>query len=202
MGLHTEVDIVSEYLPQYEEPKYFKNISDPDLNMTRAQWMLSRLSDRPNRVLELGAGRFTLTQAFRQLGVDAVGIDWSRTACGFAPDCAVRATMPNLPFRDRSFDLITAFDVLEHLERDDVNRAVREMHRVSSGYCLANIPLADPSPGDRHHLTMGDRPFWETIFRQCFEILDIGEFVPTFVCQSCLFLLRRRPEASALEVRV
>jgi len=43
-----------------------------------------------------------------------------------------------LPFKDRSFDLVVASEVLEHLE--DPEKGIQEVLRVSSQYILVSVP--------------------------------------------------------------
>ena len=44
-----------------------------------------------------------------------------------------------LPFRDNSFNLIVACEILEHLEYP--HDAIKEMKRVSSSFCLFSVPI-------------------------------------------------------------
>src|SRR5437870_490482 len=63
-----------------------------------------------------------------------VGIDFSETALKFCRQRdhreLTRGSVAQLPFADSTFDLVTSFDVLQHVfERGDVN-AIAEFHRV------------------------------------------------------------------------
>jgi SAM-dependent methyltransferase len=64
-----------------------------------------------------------------------VGIDFSRYALEFCRKrrkCRVaQASITQLPFADRSFDLVICTDVIQHLPRNGLDRtALRECHRV------------------------------------------------------------------------
>jgi SAM-dependent methyltransferase len=98
------------------------------------------------RVLEIGGGRsrmaamlypdadVTTLDIDPSLAPDEPGDGRSRFVCGDATD---------LPFADASFDLVTQFDVLEHIEDD--RRAAAEAKRVvrPGGWILVSTPSAD-----------------------------------------------------------
>ena len=95
------------------------------------------------RVLEIGGGRSGLAamlypcSTIITLDIDpALGAQQSSSSfiCGDA--C-------RLPFEDASFDLVTLFDVLEHIPDD--RRAAAEAGRVTrpGGYMLISTPVAD-----------------------------------------------------------
>ncbi len=75
------------------------------------------------------------------LGVEpeGPGLEACRKA-GRGPDRVMAAPADRLPFPDASFDLVTAFDVLEHLEDDQAG--LREFHRVlrPGGHLLLTVP--------------------------------------------------------------
>jgi SAM-dependent methyltransferase len=86
----------------------------------------------PARIIDIGSGGGAVAQALLEFG--------SVTACDIDVRCAASVarrpgmsfaygTAEAIPFADGSFDLVTAFDVLEHL--DDDARALREMSRVA-----------------------------------------------------------------------
>jgi SAM-dependent methyltransferase len=50
-----------------------------------------------------------------------------------------------IPFPDNSFDLLSAFQVLEHIEFKDFESALQEMKRVSKKYIFISLPHNVPS---------------------------------------------------------
>ena len=89
-------------------------------------------------LLDVGCGRFGLA-AFLH-GVSVVGTDTQ------APEDAgrrfpfVRGSVTALPFRARSFPIVTCIDVLEHLTPEDRARAVEEIMRVADRAVLLACP--------------------------------------------------------------
>lgn len=73
-----------------------------------------------------------------------------------------------LPFEDASFDVITALDVLEHIEHDDA--ALAEMHRVlrPGGVMVATVPASMRLWSDwdvsLHHFRRYDRRMLAALF--------------------------------------
>jgi 2-polyprenyl-3-methyl-5-hydroxy-6-metoxy-1,4-benzoquinol methylase len=97
----------------------------------------------PARILDVGSGGGAVAQALVEFGhVTACDID-VRCAASVArrPGMSFAyGTAESIPFADSSFDLVTAFDVLEHLD-DDI-MALREMARVISptGLIAVTVP--------------------------------------------------------------
>lgn len=95
------------------------------------------------RVLEIGGGRSGMARKlYPEAHVTTIDID-----PGLAPDHAadeasefVLGDARALPFPDRSFDLVTMFDVLEHIEED--RKAATEALRVvkAGGWVLISTP--------------------------------------------------------------
>jgi len=82
-------------------------------------------------ILDAGCGTGLMLQQMQQLG-HAEGVDISDEALDFCRKRGLanvqRADLLELPFAEGTFDLVTALDVLEHLD-DDVG-GLREMRRV------------------------------------------------------------------------
>ena len=85
----------------------------------------------PARVLEVGCGTGSSVETLRAIG-PVVGVDVDAGALARAVrrgyEAVVQADGQDLPFRDGSFDVAVALDVLEHIPNDE--RACREVRRV------------------------------------------------------------------------
>jgi ubiquinone/menaquinone biosynthesis C-methylase UbiE len=98
------------------------------------------------RVLDVGAGTATAARAALARGADsAVASDIAAAMLHGRPDevPAVVADLVQLPFRDRSFDLVTAAFCLGHLA--DPAAGLREIRRVGSAIVASAFP-----PGESH----------------------------------------------------
>lgn len=92
-----------------------------------------------DRILDVGCGKGFLLYEFTQVlpGVEVAGIDVSKYAVENSkeevkPFLQV-GTAAELPFADRSFDLVVSVTTLHNLYLDEIWKALREMKRVSRG---------------------------------------------------------------------
>jgi SAM-dependent methyltransferase len=98
--------------------------------------------DRP-RILDVGCGTGANLELLGRFG-EAEGVDVSEDALAFCRARGLanvrRGAAEKLPYEDGTFDLVTALDVVEHLD-DDV-AGLREMRRVlrESGRALLFVP--------------------------------------------------------------
>lgn len=82
----------------------------------------------------------------------------------------IYAEVHALPFGDDAFDVVTMFDVIEHLIPGDDERACRELACVARRHILVsanNRPSLEPDGSDLH---INKRPYeeWDTLFRAWF----------------------------------
>jgi SAM-dependent methyltransferase len=103
---------------------------------------LTRLGD-PGRALDIGAAGGGNTRVMRSRGWSPLAIEYSAAGAEVARERGLdvmRADARCLPVRSGSFDLVTAFDVLEHIDEDYV--AVGEMFRAlrPGGTLLVSVP--------------------------------------------------------------
>lgn len=111
------------------------------------------------RLVDVGSGTGALLEDFQAFADEAIGVELDETALGLSRGRGLdvrQAPAHHLPFPDRSVDIVTAFDVLEHL--DDDLRAAREFHRVleADGALLVTVP-AYRFLWSRHDVAHGHR---------------------------------------------
>jgi SAM-dependent methyltransferase len=125
-------------------PAEFANISESEKSFWWYRGMRKilfrlldpHLDDRTiRRALEAGCGTgyfARLLQAERRLPLFPIDLGWEglRRARAMGVQNAAQANILNLPFADRSFDLVLSLDVLPHLPRGMEQRGVDELCRV------------------------------------------------------------------------
>jgi SAM-dependent methyltransferase len=100
---------------------------------------------RSAKVLDVGTGTGTNLRLLVQLGFTEIeGLDFNEDAINFCKHKGLGMVRQGdacaMPFPDKSFDLILATDIIEHL--DDDLRALSEIHRVlkPGGKCIILVP--------------------------------------------------------------
>lgn len=96
-------------------------------------------------VLDVGCAKGFMLHDLRELipGITVRGVDVSEYAiCNAMDDIKSFVQVGNaleLPFADRSFDLVVAINTLHNLERPDLVRALAEVSRVSRGGAFITV---------------------------------------------------------------
>jgi len=102
-----------------------------------------RVSDRRPRILDVGCGTGANLLMLSRYG-DAEGVDISDDALAFCRERGLdhvrKGAGEELPYEENTFDLVTAFDVVEHM--DDDLAGLSEMYRVlrPGGHALIFVP--------------------------------------------------------------
>ena len=95
-------------------------------------------SCQPKTMLEIGKGGGVLSWYLRErLGLDVVTVDFDAS---LEPDVVADVRALRDHFDADQFDLVCAFQVLEHLPYDDFQPALRELRRVSKRDILISLP--------------------------------------------------------------
>jgi SAM-dependent methyltransferase len=89
----------------------------------------------PRTILEVGIGNGFVSKYLRERGYEVTTLDHDPR---LYPD--VTASTLDLPFKDKSFETVACFEVLEHLPFDSVTYAVSELRRVSQRNVLVSVP--------------------------------------------------------------
>lgn len=124
--------------------------------------VLTDLADGQPRILDFGAGTGTNVALLERFG-KVTAVDGDREAVERATRQGHTALhVPDgspLPFPDGAFDLVCAFDVLEHI-RDDV-AAMAELRRVlrPGGHLLVTVPAFQALWGDQDEISHHERRY-------------------------------------------
>jgi SAM-dependent methyltransferase len=127
---------------------YFREQEGQPARTARAEWLAGRIAAyRPASILEIGCGYGKQLRALRRHGdVPMVGLDFSpsqlalarRYLDGLGGIALVLGSGLELPFRDRSFDLVLTSAVILHNPPAAAARIRREVLRVARRYAAHN----------------------------------------------------------------
>ena len=94
------------------------------------------LDEKPRDVLEIGVGNKIVSDLLKKSGVNIKNCDID---VELKPD--IVSDVRNLSVKDDEFDLVIAYEVLEHLPFDDFKKALEELKRVSKGKVIVSLPF-------------------------------------------------------------
>jgi len=151
----------------------------------------SKYLDRADYILDAGCGVGNYLHMIDRKG--CFGVDLDRYAVGTANKYCVNsnfliASVLDLPFRDNAFNVVTIFEVIEHLPAGTEKRAIAEIRRIlnSFGIILLSTPnhhflcnIMDPA-----FLLYGHRHY--KIKKLMELIIDVGFSVEEYVIRGGL----------------
>lgn len=144
-----------------------------------------------SRILDVGSGKGFMLHDFRQLipGITVAGIDIS--------DYAIEHTLPevrpfvrvanakDLPFDDRSFDLVISINTIHNLALTECKQALREIMRVTKKDAFVTVDAYRTDEEKRRMdmwnltaLTYMSVEEWENIFAKVGYTKDYYWFIP------------------------
>jgi ubiquinone/menaquinone biosynthesis C-methylase UbiE len=166
------------------------------------------VTDRRPRILDVGCGTGANLLMLSKYG-EAEGVDISEDALAFCRerglDKVKLGAAEELPYEDGTFDLVTAFDVVEHMDDDLVG--LREMRRVlrPGGRVLLFVPtfmflwgLQDDVSHHRRRYRLPE--LTRVLERACFQIeratyANITFFLPILVMRKIMQLTGIKAES-------
>jgi len=93
------------------------------------------ISLQPAKVLEVGVGTGLVANYLKVRGIDITTID---VLHGLKPN--ITASVLAIPFSAQTFDIITCYEVLEHLPYSDFPKALQELGRVARKHVILSLP--------------------------------------------------------------
>lgn len=169
-------------------------------NLYRA--LLIKFFLNPKSCLDVGCGTGGLVKFLRKFGIEAYGVELSKDALELANKEAKPfiklGDIVDLSYDNNQFDLVVSFDVLEHIERRNIEKAIAECVRVSRKYTLhkiytkENLWISWFHARDFSHISVFDKKYWQRLFNEVPNVSILrGSFfrLPSFI--ETIFLLKK-----------
>ena len=121
-----------------------------------------------HNILNCGDGMGHRTKACQDVGITGFGFDISEWAVKNTPYKDIYLTVNSITTKPKdeecgSFRLVTAYDLLEHLTKDEIKVALQNMHNWTNKYILISVPvIGDPNLlADDDHKTFENMDWWK-----------------------------------------
>ncbi len=111
-----------------------------DREEKRIQATICSIPSEVQSILDVGCGDGRITNRLANLYPLVMGIDVSKEALQYVQAETVHGSVEHLPFKDKSFDLVLATELLEHLPERIYQRSLREIKRVARRWILVGVP--------------------------------------------------------------
>lgn len=112
---HKNLDPDWQYIPTYLKKMY------------HIEKFLNKLP-KESRILDAGCGEGVLVEKYLTKGYSVQGIDPN-----YESKIVIKGNILDIPFEDKSFDVVLLLDVFEHLAFSDQPKVIKEIHRVLNG---------------------------------------------------------------------
>lgn len=130
----------------------------------------------PKSVLDVGCATGEMIKILRFFGVEAYGLEVSDYAISRADPkikkFIKKGNILKIPFKDESFDVVSSYNVLEHLTKDEIREALNECNRVARKltfhkiYTLENLWYKKFHGMDLSHLSVFSLSWWKEYFKK------------------------------------
>ncbi len=128
-------------MEQQVERGYYDFLKYNDLERWGSYWhqLEETLAFKPKSVLEVGAGTGVIGPVLQREGIHYETLD---IAADLKPDFV--GSVDVMPVKDLSYDVVCAFEILEHLPFEKFEQSVKEIHRVAKVGAVISLPHFGP----------------------------------------------------------
>jgi ubiquinone/menaquinone biosynthesis C-methylase UbiE len=130
-------------IKHYDNEYLWKKLELSQSNRERIQQSVEIIPQDVNSVADIGCGSgLFLNQIKEQFPIeDLVGIDFSVKAMRGLKVTKMVGDITDIPLESNSYDLVSALEVIEHLDPKEYEKARKELARVSRKYILISVPF-------------------------------------------------------------
>lgn len=125
-------------LKYYNQMDVWKNYDNNIGEIARARKTICLIPEDVKTILDIGCGNGIVTNM-----IDApfvVGLDFAKIPLSQVKSNPIQASIDALPIKNRKFDLVILTEVLEHLDEEIYNKAIKELKRLDAKYYLITVP--------------------------------------------------------------
>src|SRR4030042_4295271 len=113
---------------------YFKKRDHLDLHIAKSLLLVAK-ENNLKCILDVGCGTGKLVNYFQKEGFNAHGCDNHKVAILLASKinkkgAITKATAANLPYKNKSFELVSAISTIEHFTQTETEKFLDEAHRI------------------------------------------------------------------------
>lgn len=122
---------------------------------------------KPHNILDVGCGGNEFAKTMNsEYEIYAVGIDFA------SPFANIVGTCYKLPCNDKSYDMITCFDMLEHIKEKNIEGTLKEFKRVARRWLFFSIGYKKGRgfDGKMLHLTINNEKWWIKILSNYIKV--------------------------------
>jgi len=145
---------IGKYIGIYSSPDRYRGYGHTNHGKKALGYVQSL---QPQSLVDVGCGHNEFKKALSaQVPCRIVGVDF---AC---PSADIQADVLELPFARKEFDVLTAFDTMEHLRPEQIPRALDEMARVSQRFVfsISYVDSVNRWEGQTLHPTVKPESWW------------------------------------------
>ena len=139
---------------------------------------------------------------------ELLGVDNSAAALEQVKTEKVRCDIKSIPVKDKDYDLVTAFEVIEHFSSTDSKPVLKEICRLAEKYIMLSVPNNEtlakgfvrcPQCGTRFHRNYHKRSFSKALLKEllteygfkCKKIKEIGSYQSYWLLTPLVYFLKK-----------
>jgi ubiquinone/menaquinone biosynthesis C-methylase UbiE len=128
---------------QYDNKKLWEDLKKSESNTERIQRIIEMIPKGVTSLADIGCGNGIFLNTLKQSGKISklIGIDFSNLAMEDLQTEKLVGDITDIPLKTNSYEIVSALEVLEHLDKYEFEKAKKELSRVSSRYILISVPF-------------------------------------------------------------